>query len=132
VLGDIKHEPPAGAPENVLWGTVRTHRDGKESADVVTLSRAIYKLPHAKGEALATLLKQHSKVEILEARVEGDSLVITTTPEAQRAIAQFVSLIQGRIAAIHIDRKSKPADAGPEKPSVETFEFKRSAPGEKR
>jgi beta-lactamase regulating signal transducer with metallopeptidase domain len=130
-LNEIKHDPAAGAPETVIEST-RALRGGKESADVVTLSRAIYKLPHAKAEALGALLKQHSKVEILEARVEGDSLVITTTPEAQRAIAQFVSLIQGRIAALHIDRKSKPAEAGPEKPAVETFEFKKSAPGEKR
>jgi hypothetical protein len=118
---DIRHEPPGGARETVFENALHSLHSGKESADVMTLSRAIYKLPHAKAEALATLLKQHSKVEILEARVEGDSLVITTTPEAQRAIAQFVSLIQGRIAALHIDRKSKPAEAGPEKPSRDTF-----------
>src|SRR5262249_38078865 len=49
----------------------------------LTLTRAVYKLPHAKAEALANLLMQHTKVDVLETKVEGDRLIVTTTTEAQ-------------------------------------------------
>jgi beta-lactamase regulating signal transducer with metallopeptidase domain len=66
------------------------HRDAESG---LTLSRAVYRLPRAKAEALAKLLSEHSKVEVLETRVEGDSLIVATTPEAQQAIQQFISLL---------------------------------------
>jgi beta-lactamase regulating signal transducer with metallopeptidase domain len=76
-------------------GTLTSTRDGQQTIHTITLSRATYKLPKAKAEALAKFLEQNAKVQVLEIKVEGDSLIITTTPEAQKAIHQFVSLLQG-------------------------------------
>jgi hypothetical protein len=62
----------------------------------VTLTRAIYKLPAGKAEALGKFLREHVKASVLETKADGDSLVVTTTPDVQRAIGQFVMLLQGR------------------------------------
>jgi hypothetical protein len=70
-------------------------RDGQGAGTLIVLSRATYKLPKGKAEALAKFLQEHGKVPVLEIKVEGDSLTITTTPEAQKAIGQFVGLMQG-------------------------------------
>ncbi len=59
------------------------------------LSRTTYKLPRTKAEALAAFLREHVKASVMETKVEGESLVITTTPEAQKAIGQLIGLIQG-------------------------------------
>src|SRR5262249_22449054 len=85
--------------ERVIRATKDVVHDGKTTTSVVTLVRSIYKLPHAKAEALASLLTQHSKADVLETKVEGDSLIITTTPEAHRAITQFIDLLQGTTSA---------------------------------
>jgi beta-lactamase regulating signal transducer with metallopeptidase domain len=87
-----------------LWRVLP--RDSKRADRKVALIRVTYKLSHAKAEALASLLTQHSKAEVLEARVEGDNLTVTTTPEAEKAITQFISLIQGSTATEHRDTKT--------------------------
>jgi beta-lactamase regulating signal transducer with metallopeptidase domain len=80
---------------------VRTYRlvgaADEKSAEVV-LSRANYKLPAAKAEALGAFLREHVKAVVMETKVEGENLNITTTPEAQRTIAQFIALVQGKTA----------------------------------
>jgi beta-lactamase regulating signal transducer with metallopeptidase domain len=77
--GDVKAPPPV-------------------SVEVV-LVRTTYTLPAAKGEALAKFLRENVKASVMEAKADGDRLIVTTTPEAQRAIGQFVLLIQGRLPA---------------------------------
>lgn len=62
----------------------------------VTLSRTTYKLPAAKAEALGKFLQEHVKAVIMETKADGDSLTITTTPEAQQGIRQFIALIEGK------------------------------------
>jgi beta-lactamase regulating signal transducer with metallopeptidase domain len=62
----------------------------------VTLSRVTYKLPAAKAEALGKFLQQHVKVPVMETKVEGDALIVTTTPEVQQGIRQFVALMEGK------------------------------------
>jgi hypothetical protein len=62
----------------------------------VTLSRTTYKLPAAKAEALGKFLEQHVKAVIMEVKVESDSLIVTTTPEVQRGVGQFIALIEGK------------------------------------
>jgi beta-lactamase regulating signal transducer with metallopeptidase domain len=62
----------------------------------LALSRATYKLPQAKAEALAKFLREQVKAPVMETKVEGDSLTVTTTPEAQKAIKGLVGLIQGK------------------------------------
>jgi beta-lactamase regulating signal transducer with metallopeptidase domain len=89
-----------------VTGTVRTLYDGKETVTVMNLSRATYKMARARAEILATLLSQHEKGHILEARVDGDSLIVTTTPEALGVITQFVALLEGATAALSKDAKT--------------------------
>src|SRR5205823_10904408 len=98
------------------WDYVTRLHDGKTGREI-TLVRVTYQLPHAKAEALANLLTQHSKVEVLEVKVVGDSLILTTTPAAQKAISQFVSLIQGARAPGKSDTKTSSA------PEEETRQF---------
>lgn len=70
----------------------------EKSAEVV-LSRANYKLPAAKAEALGAFLREHVKAVVMEIKVEGENLNVTTTLEAQRTIAQFIALVQGKTTA---------------------------------
>jgi beta-lactamase regulating signal transducer with metallopeptidase domain len=62
----------------------------------VALSRTTYSLPKAKAEALAAFLREHVKAQVMETKAEGDSLTVTTTPQAQKAIGGLVALIQGK------------------------------------
>ena len=64
--------------------------------EVITLTRVAYKLKPATAAALASFLKDNVKTDILETKTDGDNLVVTTTPEAQHAIGQFIGLIQGK------------------------------------
>jgi hypothetical protein len=82
-----------------------THDSG-----AVTLSRATYRLPHAKAEALAAFLREYVKAQVMETKVEGDSLTVTTTPEAQKAIGQLIALMQEKkAAAVEFKSDSHPA-----------------------
>jgi hypothetical protein len=73
---------------------------GRAPADgelvTITLTRATYKLPAGKAEAVAKFLKEHVKASVLETKAEGDSLIVTTTPDVQGAIGQLVLLVQGK------------------------------------
>ena len=83
-------------PSLVAPGATPTPAVPAESgAEVTTLTRATYKLKPTTAEALASFLKENVKTAILETKSEGESLVITTTPEAQKAIGQFIHLLQG-------------------------------------
>jgi hypothetical protein len=62
----------------------------------IHLTRTTYKLPAAKADALATFLTGHVKAAVMEVKQDGGSLTVTTTPEAQRAVAEFVTLMQPR------------------------------------
>jgi hypothetical protein len=59
----------------------------------VTLSRQTYPLPKAKAEALAKFLQEHVKARVMEPKVEGDKLTVTTTPEMQKAVGQLLGLL---------------------------------------
>jgi hypothetical protein len=63
----------------------------------VVLTRTTYRLPAGKGEALGKFLKEHVKASVLETKVDGDKLIVTTTPAAQRVIGQLILLIQGKL-----------------------------------
>jgi hypothetical protein len=64
----------------------------------VTLTRATYKMPKDKAEALAKFLGDQVKGQVLETKVDGDSIVVTTTPGIQRTIHEFINLVQGKAA----------------------------------
>lgn len=59
---------------------------------VIALSRASYTLPKASADQLVALLKE-VKAQVMEVKIEGNAIVVTTTPEAQTRIAQFVALL---------------------------------------
>ncbi|HEV3082344.1 MAG TPA: M56 family metallopeptidase [Gemmataceae bacterium] len=71
----------------------------KQEQRVVNLARSTYNLPHDKAETLAAFLREHVKAKVLETKVEGDNLTITTTPETQKALEGLIALIQGKSAA---------------------------------
>jgi len=66
-------------------GTDERHSD--------TLDRTTYKLTHEKAEALAKFLRDQVKGQTMETKVDGDSITVTTTPEAQKAVGQIISLL---------------------------------------
>ena len=63
--------------------------------NAITLSRATYKLNRDQAAALGTLLGS-IKATVMETKVDGDNLTVTTTPEAQQTIGQIVRLITGQ------------------------------------
>jgi beta-lactamase regulating signal transducer with metallopeptidase domain len=65
-----------------------------QKMETVMMSRATYTLPAAKAEALAKFMKENVKSTPLTIAVDGGSLTVTTTPEMQRVIESFVSLMQ--------------------------------------
>jgi hypothetical protein len=62
----------------------------------IHLERVTYALPKEKAEALAALLKD-LKAPVLETQVKPDSIVVTTSPAAQRVVGEFVGLLQGKM-----------------------------------
>jgi hypothetical protein len=62
-------------------------------SNVVNLTRATYHLNQARAHALESFLKENAKARVLETKVEGDNLVVTTTPDVQRTIGQVVNLM---------------------------------------
>ena len=59
---------------------------------VETLTRARYRLPQTKADALAAFLKEHAGGEV-EARLDGETLIVTASPDAQARIGQFIKLL---------------------------------------
>src|SRR5262249_40625569 len=65
-----------------------------EPAGELRLSRKTYPLPRAKAEALSAFLRAYVKAAVLETRVDGDSLTVTTTPEVQQGIGQLLAVLK--------------------------------------
>ena len=74
-----------------LLGRLFVYKEAASAEE--NLSRKTYKLPKAKAEALAAFLREHVKAPVMEPRVEGDALIVTTTPEVQQGVGQLVGLI---------------------------------------
>ena len=72
----------------------KSHRADGE-AEQVSLTRATYKLPPGRAQAIAAFFTQNFNDEI-EVRVKGDGLQVTASAEDQAAIGQFVRLVQTR------------------------------------
>jgi hypothetical protein len=69
-------------------------KDTGDSVQVLTLARATYRLPAAKAQALANFLQEQLGSEIMEVKHDKDTLTVTTTPETQKAVGQFVELMR--------------------------------------
>jgi len=65
-----------------------------DAGNSITLSRATYKIGKDQSVALASLLGS-IKATVMETKVDGESITVTTTPEAQRSIGQIVQLMKG-------------------------------------
>ena len=50
-------------------------------------TKTTYKLPKGKAAAVAGFLKENVKGAKLETKVDGDSLIVTASSDAQKAIA---------------------------------------------
>ncbi|HLW64757.1 MAG TPA: hypothetical protein VKS79_05505, partial [Gemmataceae bacterium] len=86
--------PPAEAVER---RTIRARlMEARDGGDVISLTRTTYTLPPASAKALDDFLKTQVKAKVLETKVEGDKLTVTTTPDVQHIIAQFIALMQGK------------------------------------
>src|SRR5262249_32862847 len=93
---------PKSSGATAIWSaepnTMNVHRYSTTTtsgSQAVTLSRATYKLNKDQAAALGTLLGS-IKATVMETKVDGESITVTTTPEAQQAIGQIVRLIQGQ------------------------------------
>jgi beta-lactamase regulating signal transducer with metallopeptidase domain len=79
----------------------------------IALSRTTYKLPAEKAEALGKFLQQHVKGVIMEVKVESENLIVTTTPQVQQGIRQFIALTEGKMpqsktnVPLHLDQLAK-------------------------
>lgn len=72
---------------------------GAGDGGVVNLTRASYQMPAANAKALNEFLTSHVKASVMETRVEGDKITVTTTPEAQQTIGALVALMLGKAPA---------------------------------
>jgi hypothetical protein len=95
--GNMYYEP---VTSYVQWANA-TQPGGEGKPAEVVLTRATYKLPAAKAQALGAFLHEHVKASVMETKVEGENLIVTTTPEAQHTIAAFIALVQGKAPAAH-------------------------------
>ncbi|MFL5245627.1 MAG: hypothetical protein ACJ8FY_26320 [Gemmataceae bacterium] len=91
---EVRQPINAAKEGNVFYRNQVTASDG----DSTSLTRTTYKMPKDKAEALASFLKDQVKGHVLETKVEGDGLIVTTTPDAQHTIGQFIALVQGKAA----------------------------------
>jgi len=74
---------------------LKSQREQTNPPRIIALTRATYPMPKEKAEKLTTLLKD-VKAQVLEVKIEADALVVTTTPEVQKAIAPFIALLMGQ------------------------------------
>jgi hypothetical protein len=79
--------------------------------NTVHLTRVTYSLTAEQAKALDAFLKSFVKASVMETKVEGEKIVITTTPDAQATIGQVVALMSGKPAGGALYRLAVPAGA---------------------
>jgi beta-lactamase regulating signal transducer with metallopeptidase domain len=113
----------ATAPASTGQLTLQAHPSGARytyslssrpgTVEVQTLNRATYKLPPAKAEALNNFLREHLSDDV-DVKVQGDTLVVTASPETQSTITQFIELFQKAQPKPMLTPESEPKPALPE------------------
>lgn len=63
------------------------------AGEIENLTRAKYKLPSGRADALAAFIKAQVKEDV-ETRVDGETLIVTATADDQTRIGQFVQLLK--------------------------------------
>jgi beta-lactamase regulating signal transducer with metallopeptidase domain len=105
----VRHVPAQAAtpPSPIYAGRIARVPDGQtlqppavvaanaNPGSEVTLTRATYELPGEKAKALSELMQGYKGPEITF-KIEGDKMTVTTTPEAQHVLGQFVRFLQGK------------------------------------
>ena len=102
IIGEGKKEPPTPKtaakikidPIQLHFDSATIHGgDGIRGIFLMTpgnksivLTRTTYKLPKEKAVALEAYLKAQVKAKVLETKVEGEGLTVTTTPETQKTV----------------------------------------------
>jgi beta-lactamase regulating signal transducer with metallopeptidase domain len=107
--GQFAFTPAQGG--NYAW-TARALTGG---SNAITLSRATYKLGKEQSAALGTLLSS-IKASVMETKVDGDAITVTTTPEIQSTIGQIVRLMQGQTGGSTFEWKVTPSATVPAAP----------------
>jgi beta-lactamase regulating signal transducer with metallopeptidase domain len=91
----IEPENPSAAPVSPMHKRTYSVSDLviEQKDEMLTLIRTTYRLPKAKAEVLAAFIRDHVKATVVQARAEGDSLIVTTTPDAQKAIRALIDVL---------------------------------------
>jgi hypothetical protein len=95
----LLNEPKSRPVEMVLDGLKvvgAAPAKGPAATKVINLTRATYSMPKEKAANLAAFLKDNIRATVMETKVEGDSLTVTTTPDVQNAIGVIAGLMQGQ------------------------------------
>jgi beta-lactamase regulating signal transducer with metallopeptidase domain len=85
-------------PVEYKYWAAETPKSAPTPEHPIHLVRATYTLPKDKADALAALLKD-LKAPVLEVQVKADTFVVTTTPEVDHVIGEFIGLLQGKVTA---------------------------------
>ncbi len=113
----IKQAPPNVVTEFQYYPQGWNVTDANKPNQPITLHRVTYNLPKEKAQALAALLDVQPKLSVLEVVAREDAFTVTTTPEAQHVIAEFVDLLQGKVKKPHLNVGYR-TWAAPEKPQA--------------
>jgi beta-lactamase regulating signal transducer with metallopeptidase domain len=105
-LGNVFVWDPASG-KKLRVGLEAENKKAAKSAEI-TLSRTTYSLPGGKAEALGKFLQQHVKGVVMETKIDGDSLIVTTTPEMQRVLGAFIDLTEGKTPPLDIYLRPQP------------------------
>lgn len=86
--------------------------DVAEANEHVVLSRVTYKMPQVKAAALESFLREHVKAIVLETKLDGDAITVTTTVNVQQGIGVLVNLMQSSEPKVRLrlDQKPEPAE----------------------
>src|SRR5262249_32402009 len=69
---------------------------GEGDGNTVHLTRVTYSLSGDQAHALQSFLRENARASVLETKVDGDKLIVTTTPDVQATIGQVVGLTTGK------------------------------------
>jgi hypothetical protein len=91
-----------GARVELVPGTAEPQRhtivQSVSDPNSISLTRVTYTLTGEQARALDEFLKAFAKARVLETKIDGDKLVVTTTPDVQSTIGQVVALMSGKPA----------------------------------
>jgi beta-lactamase regulating signal transducer with metallopeptidase domain len=127
-------QQPAAPRQQFLYFTPSTAQPTysvttvKEGEQTMTLSRVKYRLSHAKAEALGSFLNENVKAEVLETKVDGDTLIVTTTPEVQNTIGALANLVAGKAQTFTFHLRQAQPTEKPLQIQIETKPHQSKAP----